>query len=444
MSNRLFYCCAALTATVALASCGGGNSGGAGFGAQERQLPAVEAVEVVLGSLPLEERLSGSVRARNQTDIYARVAGTIEQVFVDNGDAVTAGQPLVQLRSRDFEERVRQAEAGLAVADARVRQAEASLQRVRADLERIRLIVDRQLGTQAELDASVAAAISAEADLDLMTAQRVQAGSILQERQAELADTLIRAPITGVVGARNAEIGQQANTGVALFVIGDVNSLQVDITLSQAMLSYITVGTSVVVYADLSPGNTIESEIARISPYLHQVTRTTRAEILVEQGDDLPKLRPGMFVTVDVLYGESDEAPLVPNSALYRHPRDGREGLFVTDLRSALANPELPPGDPAGGPDVAVGEPVGPVDVRFVPIEVIARGRTASGVRGVAPGNYVVTLGHKLLASAEIQPAIVQPTPWEHILELQSMESLDLLEVIRAKEQSEASAQQIY
>jgi len=444
MSMTFLLRSAALVAAVTASSCGGGPGGGFGagsgaraFGQAEAAMPAVEAVEVRLGSLPLEERLSGSVRARNQTEIYADVSGTIAEVFVDDGDRVTAGEPLVQLRARDFEERVVQAEAGLRVADARVRQAEANLQRIEASLERVRRIVEQGLGTRAELDTAVADQISAEADLDLMDAQRNQAASVLEERQAELADTLVRAPIDGVVGGRNAEVGQQAGAGTALFVIGEVESLQVDVTLTQRMLGYISIGTPALVYSDASPDTTIDAAVTRISPYLHPVTHTTRAEIYIEDADG--SLRPGMFVTVDLRYGESEQAPLVPNSAIYRHPRDGREGMFVASLEEALQNPEgTSVGTPVPEP-VPLGEPVGPVSVSFVPVEVIARGRMSSGIDGVEPGQWAVTLGHHLLADSDKQLAIVQTTPWEHILELQRMESRDLLDIIRAKqEQNEA------
>jgi RND family efflux transporter MFP subunit len=429
---------AALMAAGIVTSCGGdaGPAGGR-FPQGEAVLPAVEAVEVVVGRLPLEERLSGSVRARNQTEIYAEAAGTIERVFVDDGDQVAEGDPLVQLRARDFEERVRQAEGGLKVAEARVKQTEAALQRVNADLDRTRRIVEQQLGTRADLDSAVADAISAEADLELMQAQLSQAASVLEERQAELADTLVRAPFDGIVGARNAEVGQQASSGTPLFIIGDVQNMQVDVRLTQSMLGYIDVGTPVAIYSDISPDRILEADISRISPYLHEVTRSTTAEIHLEL-DDGKALRPGMFVTVDVLYGQSEQAPLVPNSALFRHPRDGREGVYVTDLAAALTDPEIESGD-APRP-VAGGEPVGPVPVRFVPVEVVARGRASSGIRGVEPGSWVVTLGHNLLANADEQPAIVQPTAWEHILELQGMQSRDLLEIIRARQQPEMGA----
>src|SRR5690606_38333217 len=90
--------CTCLLAALLAASCGGG-SGDARQGRwnnDENRIPAVEAVEVVLGTLPLEERLAGSVRARNQTEIYPEVTGQIVEVLANDGDRVEAGDPLVR------------------------------------------------------------------------------------------------------------------------------------------------------------------------------------------------------------------------------------------------------------------------------------------------------------------------------------------------------------
>lgn len=422
---------AAVALAAALVSCGNApdSDGGNPFGADDERMPAVEAVEVRYGSFPLEERLAGSVKARNQTEIYARVAGTIDEVYVNDGDKVTAGEPLVRLRSRDFEERVRQAESGLQVAEARVRQAQANLTRVKSALERTEAIIERGLGTAADLDTARADAAAAQADLDLMAAQRDQAGSVVEERRAALADTLVKAPIDGVVGGRHAEVGQQANTSTPLFVIGDTDSMLVEVTLTQRMLSYIDVGHQVNIHSDVAPDRLIEAKISRISPFLHPVAHTTKAEIYVDRNDGL--LRPGMFVSVDVLYGASQEAPLVPNSAIYRHPDDGREGVFVANVQAALTDPEAPEKqvDP-----ISVEDPIGPVAVRFVPIDVVARGRMASGVQGIREGDWVVTIGHRLLVNSSGDQAIVQPTPWEHILDLQQLQSRDLLDIISEKQ----------
>src|SRR5690606_33996665 len=175
----------------------------------------------------------------NQTEIYAEVSGQIVEVLANDGDRVQAGDPLVRLRDTDYRERLRQAESGLAVARARVQQAEANLTRVQATLRRVEAMAERDLTSTADLEAARADALSAEADLALMQAQLDQSESLIAERRDELAETVVRAPVSGVVGGRNAEIGQIASSNTALFVIGDTSDMIVQVTLTQRMLGYI-------------------------------------------------------------------------------------------------------------------------------------------------------------------------------------------------------------
>jgi RND family efflux transporter MFP subunit len=266
-----------------------------------------------------------------------------------------------------------------------------------------------------------------------MQAQRQQAASLVEERRSALGETTIRAPITGIVGGRNAEVGQLANTSAPLFVIGDPSAMRVTVTLTQRMLGYIKTGTPANIISDVAPEQPIVAEVSRISPFLHPVTRTTNAEIDVE---DAALLRPGMFVTVDVLYGESEQGALVPNNAIYTDSRAGAEGVWLAHVEQANA-----PLEPASGvaPRNAL-DPAGPVTVEFVPIDVVARGRLATAVRGVEPGQWVVTVGHELLSRNDTGRAVIQPTPWEHIMRLQQMQTRDLLDLIRRKQEDTAEA----
>lgn len=419
-----------IVATLVLAACQqAADRPQRGAGAREQRIPAVEAVEVLRGSLPLEERLAGSVVARNQTDIFPEASGRIIEVLVSDGDRVEAGAPLVRLRAAEFEERLQQALAGLQVADARLQQADANLARAAAARERMESVAARNLASAAELDAARAEALSAEAQVALMRAELTQARSLVAERRSALDATVIRAPINGVVGGRNAEVGQLATTGSRLFVIGDPSAVRVGVTLTQRMLGYISTGTTVQILLDAERKETIEGRISRISPFLHPVTRTTEAEIdVVEQA---ARLRPGMFVTVDVLYGESELAALVPNSAIYRHPRDGREGVFAATLPDGPRMPERPAD---ALPARSALDPMGPVPVEFVPVRIIARGRQSAAIDGVDPGQWVVTVGHHLLSAEENGRAIVQPTPWDHIMRLQQMQTRDLLDLIQLRQ----------
>lgn len=419
---------AGAAATLLLAACYSSPDGSSD--AEQQTIPAVEAVQVRQGALPLEERLAGSVLARNQTEIYAEVAGRIVEVLVNDGDHVEAGAPLVRLRATEYEEQLLQAEAGLRVAEARVKQAEANGTRAQAALKRMETIVERNLGSAAELETAQAEALSAEAELLLMQAQLQQAASLVEERRSALGETTIRAPITGVVGGRAAEVGQLATTSTPLFVIGDTESMRVTITLTQRMLGYIETGTPVIIVSDVAPESPLEAEISRISPFLHPVTRTTTAEIDVEEHGTL--LRPGMYVSVDVLYGESQVGSLVPNNAIYTDARMGTEGIWLARVDESTAPREA--GSGAAPRDFL--DPAGPVAVEFVPIEVVARGRQAAAVEGVEPGQWVVTVGHELLSRNDTGKAVIQPTPWEHIMRLQQMQTRDLLDLIQRKQEN--------
>ena len=122
-----------------LISCGNNSEmGNANNG--ERLIPSVEAVQAHFGSLPLSERLTGVVRAKNQVAIYPEISAAITDVYVHNGEMVKKGQPLVRLRDREFQERLNQAKAEYQIAVAQAKQAGARLKEVKSELQRICLL----------------------------------------------------------------------------------------------------------------------------------------------------------------------------------------------------------------------------------------------------------------------------------------------------------------
>lgn len=401
---------------------GGGFGGGlGGSGAMPAGLiPAVEVVAAQRGGLPLEERLTGQVKARNQTEIFAEVSGPIVEVFADNGQFVNAGDPLVQIRDTEFRERLLQAESQLEIARAQTRQVEANLQVLSNQLRRVEELRARQLETQSALDTIRGQVAVAQADLDLRLAQQRQVQSQLEERRLDLERTIVRAPISGSIGLRNAERGQMASPNTQLFLIGDLSQMQVEILLTERNLRYIRAGMPVNLYSDGWPDLLIEGEIDRVSPFLDSNTLRTQAYIDVSNQAGL--MRPGMFVTVDVLYGQAEEAILIPNSALYRHPRTGVEGIFV--MQPPAGDEFRPQAEVDGAPALTPASPV-----RFVPIEILASGRMASGVRGIAEGDWVVTVGQNLLIG-NMTEARARLMDWQRMIEMQRMQSRDLFQII--------------
>ncbi|MCB1163690.1 efflux RND transporter periplasmic adaptor subunit [bacterium] len=404
----------AMLALLTVAGCGR-EGGGQRRGAAPT--PVVEAVQARHGALPLTQRLSGVVRGRNQVRINPEISAVVTDVLARDGDTVAAGQALVRLRDQEFRDRLKQATASHQIAQAQAKQADARLAEARSALRRVEGLAAEQLVSDADLEASQTRAISAEADAELAHARVDQAAASMAEQQGNLARTVIRAPVEGSVGDRNAEVGMRVDPSTQLFTLGRLDSVYVQVVLTDEMLNFIAEGQSAEI-ALAGRGLPLAGTLDRISPFLHPVTHSTQGEIDVANPDG--KLKPGMFVTVDVFYGQSADATLVPLSALYEQPSTGVSGVYVCD--ADLGQQELQ----AAGDDPGMALS-GPVDFRFVPVQVIASGRMEAGVSGVETGDWVVTLGQNLLGPERSQ-AKARPVGWDWVEKLQSLQREDLLQ----------------
>ena len=389
-------------------------------------VPAVEAVKAREGTLPLTQRLSGVVKAKNQVVIYPEISAVITEVLVANGDAVRKGQPLVRLRDKEFRERLKQANANHQIAVAQRRQAEAQLQENQSELKRLQALAEKKLASQAELETIQTRAISAAANVELANARVEQAQAYVDEQEENLSQTVIRAPVAGSVGNRNAEVGMLVTPNTRLFTLGQLDNIRVEVILTDRMLNYIEEGQRSEIFASNLVSGAVSAPLSRISPFLHPVTHSTEAEIDLVNPDG--RLKPGMFVTVDIFYGESERATLVPLSSLYEHPAKGGTGVYVS---KAVLD-----GEPVG--KLSVDQPIfltDPVTFNFVPVEVIAKGRMEAGIRGIDEGDWVVTIGQNLLGD-ESGSARVRPVKWEWVEQLQNLQREDLMRDVIERQQA--------
>ncbi|MBD3299158.1 MAG: efflux RND transporter periplasmic adaptor subunit [candidate division Zixibacteria bacterium] len=428
MMIRRFLTRVILLCTIGLVSlsCGGNSSESSGSNPSGTLIPAVEAAQAQYGTLPLTERLSGVVRAKNQVAIYSEVSAPIIRVHVENGDLVGEGDPLISLRATEFEERLKQAKANLQIAVAQTRQAEAELNRIKSELRRAQSLAEKNLSSEAELEMITTQFESADADVALARARVEQAQAQVDERQEELQQTVIRAPVDGTVGNRNAEVGMLVTSNTRLFTLGQLDSIRVEIVLTDRMLNYIETKQRTDIVADALPSGSIRAQLSRISPFLHPVTHSTDAEIDLSNPDN--RLKPGMFVTVDVHYGESEQATKIPLSALYENPTTGGTGVYVAadSLDRFISQRE------GGVESKALTEPVA---FDFVPVEVIARGRMDVAVTNVQPDQWVVTIGQDLFAGQK-GTARVRPVTWQRVEQLQTLQREDLVQDLMQSRQA--------
>lgn len=443
-------------ALLGLAACGDADGQEPGPDDARRATPAVEVLAARSGGLPLEEELSGVVKARNQVAIRPEINATVEAVMVRSGERVERDQPLVRLDDQALQEQLRQSQAALRLAQASAAEARARVAEVDAQVSRTRALHAEELVSDMELETQDAQLEAARARADQAEAQVEEAQATVQERRAEMAKTVVRAPVAGRIGRRNVEVGMLVDPGTTLFLVGDFDELIVEVPLTEDMLGHVDEGTPVRIESSALGDEALTAAISRISPFLEQGSFSTTAEIDVANSGD--RLRPGMFVTVDVLYGQSEHATLVPASTLWEDPDTGDLGIYVM-----VGDPSLPPEVRSGE---AISSEAYPFELR--PIEVLAEGEALTGVRGVEPGEWVVSVGQQLLYDASHgllgtrgrggrrgrsgdRPR-ARPTPepgaalvarvrgadWEQVLKLQRLQREDLLESFLAKQRAVA------
>lgn len=402
-------------------SCGG-DASGEGDDRRGGPAPLVEALPARHGGLPLEERLSGIVRAQNQVTIRPEIEAPIVEVLVRTGDRVEAGQPLVRLQEDTPRDQLRQSEAAVRLAEASAAEARARVAELEAQAARNESLAKEELISSLDLEMHAARVEGARAAAQQAEAQVEQARATVEERRSAMRRTVVRAPVAGRVGRRDAEVGMLADPGSALFILGNLDHLTIEVPLTERMLSYVREGQPVLLSAPALGDSAYPAELSRISPFLAENSFTTTGEIDVDNPAD--RLRPGMFVTVDILHGRSQQATLIPATALWEDPRTSRRGVFTVRMPDGATEASLT----GEGAEVAR-------EVSFREVDVVAEGLGQAGIRRVEPGEWIVTVGQHLLSTDEIGEVRVRPTSWDRVLRLQALQREDLLREYLAEQE---------
>ncbi len=344
----------------------GDDRGGRGQGGGGLRPVAVALVKVESRDMVETLDLAGTLEARRQVAVSPRMAGRLADVLVELGDRVAAGQVLARLDDFDLQARVRQAEASEAGARAALGQREADAVHLQRQAKRDRDLLAKEYVARADVEDSEARAQAARAAVTVARAELGRQRAALAEARTAVGQTVLIAPMVGVVAVRHADPGAVVSASspvVTLIAPGDLKAV---VQIPEAALSRVRPGTRAALKVDAWPAMSFPAAIARISPVVAPDTRQAQAELTVRNGGG--RLRPGMLARVALEVERRSSVPAVPAEAII--VRQGQDGVFVKD------------GDKA----------------RFQP--VIAGVRTGGWVEmrsGLGAGAQVVTLGNHLL-----------------------------------------------
>jgi len=289
----------ALILASALAACGGadpasggpGQGGGPGAGRGGDQPTPVTTVRLQPESFYEQIAAIGTVKARESITVTAKVSELVQSVHFDSGDEVSAGAALITLSDR-------QQQAALAEAQASADEAE-RLYRRQSELAQQQLI--------------------ARAQLDNQRAARDAANARVAQIRAQLADRVIRAPFSGVLGLRQVSPGALVTPGTPVATLDDLARVYVDFPLPETLMSIAAPGRAISGRAAAWPDRVFTGVIDILDARVDPATRAVMVRADLPNPERL--LRPGMLINV-IMPSVQRQALRVPEIAVVQVGRD--------------------------------------------------------------------------------------------------------------------------
>jgi HlyD family secretion protein len=299
---------------------------------------------------------SGYVVARRKAVVSAKIQGRLASLNVEEGSRVRENEILARLESDDYEAQVRRARAQVQQAQANVSSARAQIRRAEADLTEAR----RQLGVNERLsreeilpsdtlEASRSRVAVLEAALGQARADVERAEASLQQAQADeryaealLQNTVIRAPFSGVVVKKMAEVGESvapippgvnlSTSSGAVVALADLDTLEVEVDVAEANVARLTSNQPAEVTVEAFPDKRYRAKLRQVIPTADRTKATVMVKVTILDKD--PNLKPEMSAKatfIEPARAGDASAParpviLVPQQAIVT--RDGRAHVF--------------------------------------------------------------------------------------------------------------------
>jgi membrane fusion protein, multidrug efflux system len=293
---------------------------------------------------PSTLKVIGTATAIEGVTVSADLPGTIDKINFESGEHVHAGAVLVELDTR-------QERAQLAAAEAD------------RDLARINYARQQEL---------VKEGVVARTEFDNASAQQKSTEAKVGETRATIDRKTIRAPFTGVLGLRQVNLGQYLAAGQAIVSLQSLNPIYVSFGVPQQITPELKVGRALKITSDDLPGVQFFGRVTAVDSVVDPNTRNIQVQATLANPEG--RLRPGMFVQVEVSLGQSEQVIELPASAINYAPY-GDSVFVVAELK-----------------DPKTGKTYRGVRQQFVKIEG-SRGDQVGISSGVNPGDEVVSSG---------------------------------------------------
>jgi HlyD family secretion protein len=295
-------------------------------------------VTATRGDIVQNVTAAGALEAVDTVEVSSQLSGQIAKLYADHNSIVRANQPLAALDSASFEMAVRQADAGVALAQAQHEESRANIESANAryaealrDLQ-VKSALAKNGGVamleaeraQSNADALAAERSAAKAREQATTAAIAVARANLERAQLDLLRTTIRSPIDGVVILRSVELGQTVAATLqapTLFTIArDLSDMRVNAAVSEADIGAVRTGQRALFTVDSYPGRSFEGRVLDIRKAPQMVQNVVTYTVVISAPNPDGLLFPGMTADTRIAIEEQRNVVVIPNAALNFRP----------------------------------------------------------------------------------------------------------------------------
>jgi len=298
---------------------------------------------------------TGTLQAVRTVMVGSQVSGRIKALHADFNKIVRKGQVIAELDPSLFQTQVEQAKANLSRSQTDRDRLKITLEDSRNKLKRTQSLFDRKIATQQDLETAEVNVRSAEASLKSSEASIVQSQASLNQTQVSLDNTIILAPIDGIVISRNVDVGQTVaasmNAPTIFIIAGDLTQMQVIANVDESDVGRMRPNQVVRFRVYAFPGEEFLGAVSqvRINPIVEQNV-VTYATVIDVPNPQL-KLKLGMTANVTIEIAKKTDVLRVPNGALrYRPTAD-----IFADLKLPVPPELLPRTGGRGGQNAGAG-----------------------------------------------------------------------------------------
>ncbi len=309
----------ACVACIAMTACKPGEKPGGDAKKPEDEDKKEEIVEVPVKTALVERgeisaflEFDSILETESAVEIYPESSGLVVEVLAEVGDAVEAGQIIAQLENEEQQ--------------VNVKESLSRFQHLQSKFKRTQDLFDRSLINQQEYDIQLF-------DLE-------QAEINYERSRIRLEDTMVRAPVSGVISKRTTQEGERVTSSQALFSLLNMDELFAEVNIPGQHMLDVKKGLKAEIVSEIIEGVSYDAVVKLVSPAIDSSSGTFNVKVSVAADSQTP-IYPGMFVTVRIVMDTKEDVVIIPKSAIVHEG----ERIFIYKVEDNIATKmEFQPG----------------------------------------------------------------------------------------------------